>query len=251
MKRRFGRGRGAVAAGLGTLALVLTAGGIADATSGGAPKRITACVHRGSGLLYRAKHCKRHDRKLTWNVRGRRGPAGPQGPPGPTGPRGGPRGARGLRGLRGLRGATGPRGPQGIHGPQGAPGAQGPAGVTNAIIHSGPANQDVSSADPANPTVLATIALGPGSYVITADGWARGAGTATATVQCGIDTGMGDHAVGESLASSEQGSVAMTRTVSLSAAATYRFNCYRLDANDMRFVQAQLTAIKVGAVTNQ
>jgi hypothetical protein len=109
----------------------------------------------------------------------------------------------------------------------------------------------VASTDPANPTALDTIALGPGSYVITANGWAQGASAATATIQCGIDTGTGDHAVGESLANSEQGSFTMTLPVSVGANATYRFNCYRLDANDMRLVRAQLTALKVGSVTNQ
>jgi hypothetical protein len=123
--------------------------------------------------------------------------------------------------------------------------------VSGAIVHYGPANQDVSSTNPANPTVLDAIALRPGSYVITVNAWAQGVSSATATIECGIDTGPGDHAVGESLTSHAQGSVEMTRPVSLGANAIYKFNCYRTNANDMRLVRTQLTAIKVGAVTTQ
>ena len=40
------------------------------------------------------------------------------------------------------------------------------------------------------------------------------------------------------MATSGQGSVSMTLPVTLTATATYRFNCYRLDANDMHLVTA-------------
>jgi hypothetical protein len=219
----------------------LAAGGIADATSGGS-KTIRVCVHKRGGGWYSARRCKRHDRRVSFN---NRGPAGPRGPRGNgAGPKG-PRGLRGPRGVRGLTGKTGARGATGATGPAGAAGAGG------AIVSPAPANQDVTSTDPANPTVMDTIALSPGSYVITANGWAQGQEPSTATVNCGIDTGAGDQQVGESLAASGQGSVAMTRPVTLTASATYRFNCYRLDGNDMHLVSAQLTAVKVGAVTTQ
>ena len=95
------------------------------------------------------------------------------------------------------------------------------------------------------------IALSPGSYVITANAWAQGQGPSTATINCAIDTGAGDQQVGESLAASSQGSVSMTLPVTLTASATYRFNCYELNSNNMHLVTAQLTAVKVGAVTTQ
>lgn len=52
------------------------AGAYALASTGGT---ISACVNHSNGVLYRAGHCKAHDRKLTWNVQG---PRGAQGPPG-------------------------------------------------------------------------------------------------------------------------------------------------------------------------
>jgi hypothetical protein len=125
------------------------------------------------------------------------------------------------------------------------------AGVSAAVTRTGPANQAVSSADQANPTVVDTIALSPGSYVITANGWAQGTGPASDTIQCGIDTGAGDQSVGETLAAPEQGSVAITLPVTITAPSTYRLNCYRLDNNGMNLVRAQLTAVKVGSVSAQ
>ena len=186
MRSALKPGRWAPIAVLGALAVVLAAGGIADATSGGS-KTIRVCVHKRGGGWYSARRCKRHDRRLSWNGRG---PAGPQGPRG-TGA--GPRGPRGLRGPRGFTGKTGARGATGATGPTG------PAGPSGAIVSPAPANQDVTSTDPANPTVMDTIALSPGSYVITANGWAQGQGPATATINCGIDTGTGDQQVGETL----------------------------------------------------
>ena len=56
--------------------------------------------------------CRRHERHLSWNVKG---PAGPQGPPGPPG-------ASGAQGPAGPPGAAGPAGPQGPSGPAGPPG---------------------------------------------------------------------------------------------------------------------------------
>jgi hypothetical protein len=123
--------------------------------------------------------------------------------------------------------------------------------VSAALTRTGPANQAVSSTDQANPTVVDTIALSPGSYVITANGWAQGTSSSPDTIQCGIDTGAGDQSVGETLGSTEQGSVALTLPVTITATSTFRFNCYRLDANGMNLIRSQLTAVKVGTVTSQ
>jgi hypothetical protein len=150
--------------------------------------------------------------------------------------------------LRGAKGATGARGPKGA---RGATGAQGPAGISNASSSSGPTNQDVASTDPANPTAMATLTLSPGNYVIMANGWAQGSASGQATIHCGIDTGTGDQGVGESLSGPAEGSVATTLAVSLTATTTYRFNCYRVTAADMHLLRAQLTALRVGSITNQ
>ena len=124
--------------------------------------------------------------------------------------------------------------------------------MSSAIVRYGPPNQDVSSTNPASPTVLDTIALHPGSYVITANALGTGG-----QLGDGNDQMRDRHRrrrptpSGESLTSQAQGSVEMTRPVSLSANATYKLNCYRANANDMRLVRTQLTAIEVGAVTTQ
>lgn len=80
---------------LGVAVLVLTGGGayaLGSSLSGGT---ITVCVTHKGGALYKAKSCKKHDKKLSWNKQGRpgatgatgaTGPAGPTGPQGPAGP---------------------------------------------------------------------------------------------------------------------------------------------------------------------
>ncbi len=89
---RAGRRAGAVA-GITALVIAATAGGYAG-TAGGT---IKVCVHRRGGGLYQARHCRRQDRKLSWNARGERGPSGGPGPLGPAGP-GGPVGSTGPAG---------------------------------------------------------------------------------------------------------------------------------------------------------
>jgi hypothetical protein len=76
--RRVLQGRNAPATALGILALVVAgAGGAYAASSGGG--KITVCVHRAGGGLYRAHHCAKHDGKLSWNARGPKGNAGSPG----------------------------------------------------------------------------------------------------------------------------------------------------------------------------
>ena len=82
MKRVFGI-RGAPAAALGVIALIIAASGVALAASPGGS--ITVCVHKPDGRLYRAKHCAGRDAKLSWSV---------------TGPRGAPGSARGFAYVR-------------------------------------------------------------------------------------------------------------------------------------------------------
>jgi hypothetical protein len=76
--RRVLQGRNAPATVLGILALVVaSAGGAYAANSGGG--KISVCVHRSDGGLYRAHHCAKHDGRLSWNSRGPKGNAGSPG----------------------------------------------------------------------------------------------------------------------------------------------------------------------------
>jgi hypothetical protein len=103
--RSFG-GRAAVIT-VVVLGALAAGGGYALGSGSGS---ITVCISKYGGTLYKAKSCKRGDKKLRWNQ---------QGPPGP----------RGATGLQGLQGAQGPQGLQGL---QGATGSQGPAGTARA-----------------------------------------------------------------------------------------------------------------------
>jgi hypothetical protein len=85
------------------VAVVAVTGGGAYALAAGTGKTITVCVKRDGGALYAAKHCARHDKKLTWAVHGPQGPIGAQGATGVQGP----------AGPQGIQGATGPQGPGG------------------------------------------------------------------------------------------------------------------------------------------
>ena len=102
MKRPWSTRSGLMAV-LGAIGLGVAAGGVAFAASGGGGA-ITACVHHVGGGLYEAKHCAKHDRRLTWNAVG-------------------PRGATGLAGATGPAGSRGDTGSQGIPGQRGDPGS--------------------------------------------------------------------------------------------------------------------------------
>jgi hypothetical protein len=101
--RRLVKDRGTAGMALGIVAVLLAAGGGAYAASSGGGT-ITACVHHRSGGLYKARHCARHDGKLSWNATGPQGSSGAMGASGPTG-------ATGSTGPTGLTGPTGPQGP--------------------------------------------------------------------------------------------------------------------------------------------
>ena len=85
------RGIGVIRPSSATLVAVVALGaGVAGGAlaAGNASPTITACVHKHGGGLYRAKHCARHDRKLSWNELGPQGPPGNVGQQGPQGPPG-------------------------------------------------------------------------------------------------------------------------------------------------------------------
>lgn len=106
-------------------AAILSAGGGAYALASSWGGTITVCVSHENGTLYKAKKCRRHDRKLSWN-------------------------RRGETGARGLTGARGPQGPPGVTGDSGPQGAQGPVGPSNgyfARAFSSPVSLSVPAGD--------------------------------------------------------------------------------------------------------
>jgi hypothetical protein len=92
--KRLSKARIAPGTALGVIALVVALGGGALAASGG-NGTITACVQKQSALLYQAKKCAKHDRKLSWSTRGPVGAVGAVGATGAQGPQGNPGSARG------------------------------------------------------------------------------------------------------------------------------------------------------------
>lgn len=90
--RRLLAGRGVTVAAIGVLVALVAGGSYALAASGN--KTITVCVKKHGGQLYKARKCKKHDSKLSWN---QQGPAG----------KNGANGANGAPGAAGAPGATG------------------------------------------------------------------------------------------------------------------------------------------------
>jgi hypothetical protein len=78
----------------GRLAVALSAAALFCAVGGGAyaagssssSNTISVCVKHAGGELYQAKHCAKHDKKLSWNKAGVAGATGATGPAGAAGP---------------------------------------------------------------------------------------------------------------------------------------------------------------------
>ena len=138
--------RGAPAALVGVLMLLMAGGGYALA--GGGAGTIRVCLRKGTRIMYGAP-CHRHDHRLSWSRSGRQGRTGQAGRAGPPGATGAP-------------GPTGPAGPQGVTGVGGWSGAVGTitAGGTAApFVFAGPT---VLVATSANQSIVASgsVALG-------------------------------------------------------------------------------------------
>src|SRR6059058_3458945 len=95
--------------------LVVAGAGAAYATGAVTPSKpsasgvITGCANKRTGVVRIARHCRKNERKLQWNVRGVRGLVGPQGAAGAAGAAGanGHDGANGANGHDGAAGAKG------------------------------------------------------------------------------------------------------------------------------------------------
>lgn len=98
--RRLLASRGASAALVGIVMLLVAGGSYALASGSGS---ITVCVKKHGGTLYKAKKCKKGDSKLSWNQ------TGPQGQTGAAGAAGAPGtpGAPGFVSIGGWSGSVG------------------------------------------------------------------------------------------------------------------------------------------------
>ncbi len=154
--KRLLAGRGTTIAVMGMLLALVAGGSYALAASGG--KTISVCVKKNGGGLYKARNCKKHDSKLTWNQRGPAGKAGKNG-------------ANGLNGSPGAAGAPGVPGPDGFQ----------QIGTWGGQVDTIPANVD--SFVFAGPTTQVTTNATQG---LTASGSASLAATNAVTVDVGI-----------------------------------------------------------------
>jgi len=105
------------------LAAAPAGGAVAVTVRSHATAVIHACVGRTGRLrlVTPSGSCRKTERPVSWNVRGRQGDPGPPGQAGPAG-------ADGAPGANGADGAPGPAGPAGAPGPIGERGPQGPKG---------------------------------------------------------------------------------------------------------------------------
>jgi hypothetical protein len=71
--------------GVALAALVIAGSAGAYASVSASSNSVHACVRHRGGVLYVAKKCASHDRKVTWSVAGPPGPGGAAGPQGPAG----------------------------------------------------------------------------------------------------------------------------------------------------------------------
>lgn len=127
--RRLLAGRGTTIAVMGMLLALVAGGSYALAASGS--KTITVCVKKHGGGLYKARKCKKHDSKLSWNQQGPAGKAGKNG-------------ANGLNGAPGTPGAKGSDGFQQIGTFGGDVGTI--PGNVDAFVFAGPTTQVTTSA---------------------------------------------------------------------------------------------------------
>lgn len=141
---------------------VASVGALAAVSSG---STISSCVKKKGGsirIVRASTKCRRSERKLAWNAIG------------PTGP-------------RGLRGFTGARGPTGATGFSGAAGVNGAA---NGFVDTNPSpvGSKLSLSESEKPSVVATLKLPAGHYVVQADVHvARAAATSGTKVTCRLE----------------------------------------------------------------
>jgi hypothetical protein len=129
----------------------------------GGGSTISSCVKKKGGsirIVRASTRCRRSERKLAWNAIG---PAGP----------------------RGLRGLTGARGPTGATGSAGAAGVNGAA---NGFVDGNPpaVGGNLPLPESGKPSMVATLKLPAGRYVVQGDVHVAGLGAGT-KVTCSLE----------------------------------------------------------------
>ncbi len=194
------------------------------------------------------------------------GPAGPQGPAGvdgaagPQGPAGanGSNGVDGAPGVTGAQGPAGPQGPIGAPGPQGPTGSQGPTGATGAPGLNGAASGVINRTATASVlpntnanTVMATITLAAGNYLVTGKLDVRRTAGGSVSVTCDLLDGV---TVVESITAfvSSTNSIVPTFLAPLqkAASATVTLSCRTLSTS-VTVQNRALSAIQLQTLTIQ
>jgi hypothetical protein len=148
--------------------LALAVASVSALAAAGDGSTISSCVKKKGGsirIVRASTRCRRNERKLAWNTIG---PAGP----------------RGLRGFTGGRGATG------ATGSAGAAGAAGVNGAANGFVDTNPppVGERLALSVSEKPSVVATLKLPAGHYVVQADVHVARAGVTEGTkVTCHLE----------------------------------------------------------------
>jgi hypothetical protein len=204
------------ATGVALAALTVAVSGGAYAAATGSPRAIVACVHHQGGGLYVARRCGRKDRSLKWSVTGPAGPAGATGVTGPAGP----------------AGATGPTGPSNAF------------SVSSSFVGL-----------PGGPATLASLALAPGAYAVTAKTVIADDSAESVYVFCDVLAG----ATTEDTSATMVGTNSARQTVALAFTGTFNspttvvLTCRPTNPATTTNVGTELTkivAIKVGSETH-
>jgi len=178
------------------------------------------------------------------------GAQGSKGDTGATGPQG-PAGAQGLPGQTGQTGPVGPAGPVGPQGPAGTP------GIGQAYVSNAPFLQTALG----SPTIMATLTLPAGKYVVIATAKPLAAATFINTdITCDlvraaepiVDSGASVVLLADP--NESKGSVALQHFYDSAAPLSLQFRCTARNSLGGTFASiyfAQLTAIKVDQVIPQ
>lgn len=180
-----------------------------------------------------AQGCISTELPIAWNQTGPQGPPGPSGPSGPPGPQGAP-GATGDRGVPGPSGPTGPAGTPGV--------SDGYLAYHDGFIEL----RDFS------PTVVVTLHLPAGSYVITGKASLdNGDGSDPQDGTCSLSTGdvtrvrLGENSSTGGSGESHELSVVVEDIAVLPSPGTITMSCATFRGGA---VSSRMTAVQVGAI---
>jgi hypothetical protein len=198
--------------------------------------QIRGCYAKGNGALRvidteSGQKCQLAlETPLAWNQQGPRGETGAAGPQGPAGA----------------------RGPQGEVGPKGDPGPQGPQGEPGGLsaMHAASGHAFLNGA---NYTVVTTLALPAGRFLLTGKGQALNQQASSEEVSCNVYDSSGNHLDASTttvpraslIEASSYGTLAFQRPVHLSQPKSIRVECI---SGDGIGVSVHLAAISAGSI---